>query len=171
MASTRGKPTLPEPLAHSGRGHFDVSSETSTQLEPDPEWSGSGLVLLVDDDPRVLAVTDLLLRHLGFEVITAADGRAALREFELHANEVRIVVLDVTMPDLSGDQVLESLRRIRPDVPVLLSSGYSEEEVLLRFSGTPRVSFLQKPYPFESFRTHLMELLEGPSVRAPSSAQ
>jgi two-component system cell cycle sensor histidine kinase/response regulator CckA len=140
------------------------SDQLATKLGPPPaavdaEWSGSGLLLLVDDDPRVLAVTALLLRDLGFEVITAPNGRSALREFERRANDVRIVVLDVTMPDLAGDQVLRGLRAMRSDVPVLLCSGYSEEEVLHRFDRAPRTSFLQKPYPFESFKARLNELL------------
>jgi two-component system, cell cycle sensor histidine kinase and response regulator CckA len=125
------------------------------------EWSGSGLVLLVDDDPRVLSVTALLLRNLGFEVIAAPTGRDALREFEQRGNEVRLVVLDVTMPDLAGDQVLVALRDMRPEVPVLLCSGCSEEEVLHRFDRATRTSFLQKPYPFESLKARLLELLAG----------
>src|SRR5262245_41806299 len=67
--------------------------------EPTSSWKGSGLVLMVDDDPRVRAVTELLLRDLGFDVLAAASGRDAIREFELHADEIRVVLLDVTMPD------------------------------------------------------------------------
>jgi PAS domain S-box-containing protein len=129
--------------------------------EATAEWSGSGLVLLVDDDPRVLSVTALLLRNLGFEVIAASSGREALREFERRANEVRLVVLDVTMPDLAGDQVLVALRKMRPEIPVLLCSGYSEEEVLHRFDQAARTRFLQKPYPFETLKARLMELLSN----------
>lgn len=129
--------------------------------EESAEWSGSGLVLLVDDDPRVLSVTALLLQHLGFDVIAAASGRDALREFERRRSEVRLVVLDVTMPDLAGDHVLAALRRLSPEVPVLLCSGYSEEEVLHRFEQATRTRFLQKPYPFETFKARLIELLSN----------
>ncbi len=86
-------------------------------------------MLLVDDDARVRLVTELLLRSIGFDVLATGTGRDAIREFERRATEVKLVVLDVTMPDLNGDQVLEELRRCRPDVPVLLCSGYSEEEM------------------------------------------
>jgi two-component system cell cycle sensor histidine kinase/response regulator CckA len=124
------------------------------------EWKTSGLVLLVDDDARVRTVTELLLRDIGFDVLASATGRDAIREFERHETDVRLVVLDVTMPDLAGDQVLGELRRRRPDVPVLLCSGYSADEMRARFSPEDLATFLQKPYAFEVFRARLRELCE-----------
>jgi DNA-binding NarL/FixJ family response regulator len=66
------------------------------------------------------------------------------------------------MPDLNGEQVLKELRRLRPDVPVLLCSGYSEEELCQRFTPEDMAIFLQKPYPFDVFRARLRDLLEPP---------
>jgi len=131
----------------------------SPASEPASSWSGSGLVLMVDDDPRVRAVTQLLLRDLGFEVLSAASGRDAIREFERHADEIRVVLLDVTMPDLSGDQVLGELRRRRADLKVLLCSGYAEDEMKERFSSQDMASFLQKPYTRTALQTRLERLL------------
>ena len=127
--------------------------------EPPSSWTGSGLVLMVDDDPRVRSVTELLLRDLGFDVLAAASGRDAIRQFEQHADRIRVVLLDVTMPDLSGDQVLEELRRRRADIKVLLCSGYAEEEMQERFSSQDMASFLQKPYTRSSLGTRLRHLL------------
>jgi DNA-binding response OmpR family regulator len=124
------------------------------------EWQGRGLVLLVDDDPRVRDVTGLLLRSMGFDVLSCADGEEALAEFDARGHEIRAVLLDVTMPDLDGDQVLHALRQRRSDVPVILCSGYSEHEIRCRFGPEERASFLQKPYPFEVLRARLRELLE-----------
>ena len=124
------------------------------------EWSASGLVLLVDDDAHVRTVTELLLRDIGFDVLALATGRDAIREFSERAEQIRIVVLDVTMPDLGGDQVLRELRLRRADVPVLLCSGYSQEEMGDRFAASDLESFLQKPYAFETLRARLRELLE-----------
>ena len=75
------------------------------------------------------------------------------------------MLLDVTMPDLSGDQVLEELRRRRPDLKVLLCSGYAEEEMQERFSCRDMASFLQKPYTRKALATRLEQLLgtAGPS--------
>jgi PAS domain S-box-containing protein len=124
------------------------------------EWSASGLVLLVDDDAHVRTVTELLLRDIGFDVLALATGRDAIREFRERAEQVRAVVLDVTMPDLGGDQVLRELRLRRADVPVLLCSGYSQEEMGDRFAASDLASFLQKPYAFDTLRSRLRELLE-----------
>ena len=131
----------------------------SQASESASSWTGSGLVLMVDDDPRVRGVTQLLLRDLGFDVLPAASGREAIREFERHADEIRFVLLDVTMPDLSGDQVLEELRRRRADLKVLLCSGYAEEEMQERFSSQDMASFLQKPYTRKALATRLEQLL------------
>ncbi|HYP87663.1 MAG TPA: ATP-binding protein, partial [Polyangiaceae bacterium] len=124
------------------------------------EWTSSGLTMLVDDEPRVRTVTEHLLRSIGFDVCAFGTGREAIREFERRAAEVRVVVLDVTMPDLNGEHVLKELRRIRPDVPVLLCSGYSPEELSQRFSPEDMADFLQKPYLFDVLRTRLRDLLE-----------
>jgi two-component system cell cycle sensor histidine kinase/response regulator CckA len=144
----------------------DLPAVHLTRPKPEAvgEWAGSGLVLLVDDDARVRLVTELLLRSIGFDVLATGTGRDAIREFERRASEVKLVVLDVTMPDLNGDQVLQELRRSRPDIPVLLCSGYSEEEMCHRFSAEDMAMFLQKPYPFDVFRARLRALLERSSV-------
>jgi PAS domain S-box-containing protein len=126
---------------------------------PAAAWTERGLVLLVDDDAGVRGVNEMLLRTIGFDVVAVATGRDAIREFDRCADEVRAVVLDVTMPDLNGDQVLKALRARRPDIPVLLCSGYSEEDMYERFSQDDMASFLQKPYTFDVFRAHLKALL------------
>ena len=140
----------------------DQPAAALTQPDPDTasDWTERGLVLLVDDDPGVRGVNEMLLRAIGFDVIAVATGRDAIREFERCADEVRAVVLDVTMPDLNGDQVLKALRQRRPDIRVLLCSGYSPEDMCERFSQSDMASFLQKPYTFDVFRAHLKELLE-----------
>jgi PAS domain S-box-containing protein len=138
---------------------------TRSKPEPVDDWSGSGLALLVDDDARVRIVTEHLLRSIGFDVCAFGTGVAAIREFERRGDEIRIVLLDVTMPDLSGEQILRELRRLRSDVPVLLCSGYSQEELSQRFTPEDMAAFLQKPYPFDALRGRLRDLLEGSGYR------
>jgi len=140
----------------------EVTSPPQPWSEAAEEWSGSGLSLLVDDDARVRTVTEHLLRSLGFDVCACGTGLEAIREFERRAAEIRVVVLDVTMPDLNGEQVLKELRRLRRDVPVLLCSGYSQEELSQRFSAEDMAAFLQKPYRFDAFKGCLRDLLEHP---------
>ncbi|HEY3497991.1 MAG TPA: PAS domain-containing protein, partial [Polyangiaceae bacterium] len=140
----------------------------STPADAPSSWTGAGLVLLVDDDARVRVVTQLLLRDLGFDVLEAPSGRDAIREFEARAEEIRVVVLDVTMPDLSGDQVLGELRRRRPDLKILLCSGYAEEEMRDRFSSEDMANFLQKPYTRNALKDRLQKLLGSRSDAPPA---
>ncbi len=129
------------------------------ELEAPSAWFGHGAALLVDDDSRVRTVTSLLLRDLGFQVLAVESGRDAILEFARRASDIRFVMLDVTMPDLGGDQVLQELRKLRPDVPVLLCSGYSEEEMRHRFGSRDMETFLQKPYTLRTLKERLQQLL------------
>ena len=118
-----------------------------SRLRPPREhWRSRGTVLLVDDDPDVREITEHMLRDLGFEVATAADGREALQAFRASKDEIAAVVLDMTMPELSGEEVLAALRDTHPDTPVVLMSGFSKRYAAGRMTGDPRSSFLQKPF-------------------------
>jgi CheY-like chemotaxis protein len=103
-------------------------------------------VLVVDDEESVRAVTTRMLTRAGFTVLTAGDGRAALEVFREHADSIRCVLLDLAMPKMDGPETFRHLVRVRDDVPVILSSGYTEEEVTKRFSGIGLAGFIQKPY-------------------------
>lgn len=131
--------------------HQQVEPKVATRagLEPPPERA---LVLLVDDDQRVRSVTELLLRSVGFDVLAAASGRDAIDGFSKRPGDFSFVLLDLTMPDLNGDQVLVELRRCRRDVPVIISSGYSEHELGDRICADEIACFLQKPYTFEALQ-------------------
>jgi PAS domain S-box-containing protein len=125
-----------------------------------PGWSGSGrLILLVDDDQGVIETCVKLLTRLGFQVLCAVDGHHAIHLFRAQAQNVAGIILDLTMPNLDGAQALAEIRRIRPDVPVIVSSGHSEQEVMQRFAGLETDGFLQKPYTLEGLRNTLGHLL------------
>jgi PAS domain S-box-containing protein len=109
-------------------------------------WTGSGTILVADDEPGVLDVVEATFEWRGFTVLTALDGRTAVEIFKAHHTEVVAVLLDLTMPVLSGSEAFEAIRRIRPDVPVILSSGYTQQDVSEHFEGTYPNAFLQKPY-------------------------
>jgi|GEM_PF-3118089 len=122
-------------------------------------WRGSGTVLLADDEPAVLAVTGQMLKGLGFEVLPAADGQAAIAEFRDHLDEIVAVVLDLTMPHMSGEDTLLEIRRLRPDVPVLLVSGFSEQEVMTRFCVQAASDFLAKPFKIQELKEKMQAIL------------
>jgi CheY-like chemotaxis protein len=106
----------------------------------------TGTVLVVDDEDLVRSVSRQILERAGFKVLTADGGRAALEAFREHHEQIDAVLLDLTMPDLGGEEVYREMRGIRPTVPVVILSGYNEEHVTERFAGIGPVEFLAKPY-------------------------
>lgn len=122
-------------------------------------WRGSGTVLLVDDEELVRRVAARMLEHLGFGVLTAADGREAIRLFRQRRGEILFVLLDLTMPEMSGEEVLRELRRIDPQVRVVIASGYPEEEVARRFAGGELPPIVHKPYRMRELRRHGSRML------------
>lgn len=106
----------------------------------------SGTILLVDDEPVVLEIGKRALERIGYCVYCANDGEAGLDLFERHADEIDAVVLDMSMPRLDGRQTYIAIRSRYPNVPIVISSGYSEGDVMNDFGDDPLLSFLQKPY-------------------------
>jgi CheY-like chemotaxis protein len=127
-----------------------------------PNWRGSGRVLVVDDEPAVRVTTSHMLESLGFGVLAAADGQAGLSEFLAAPDPFELVILDLTMPSGDGDEVLKEIRRVSPRIPVLLMSGFDESEVLSRFRSKDIAGFIQKPFAFPVLREKLQEILAAP---------
>jgi PAS domain S-box-containing protein len=143
---------------------FPVASGSPETLEKSAPcalaWRGSGTVLLGDDEASVREFAEDVLRSCGLSVITAEDGQQAVERFREDAPKIDAVVLDVTMPGLGGVEAVVEMRKIRPDVRILLSSGYSEADIAGRFRRGEVDGFLQKPYPPEALVRKLRELLE-----------
>jgi two-component system cell cycle sensor histidine kinase/response regulator CckA len=104
-----------------------------------------GVVLVVDDEEAVRAVAAQALALIGVDVIQAPDGEQALRRFR-ERPDVGLVLLDLNMPKMGGEETFRQLRAIRPEVRVILMSGYNEQEVVHRFAGKGLAGFLQKPW-------------------------
>jgi signal transduction histidine kinase len=117
----------------------------------------TGAVLVVDDEEVVRGVCRAMVRSLGFEVLTAADGREAVELFRANVGRVGAVLLDVSMPRMDGMATLDELRRIDPAVRVVLSSGFDEQESTRRLSGGGLVGFIQKPYSLAALREALRQ--------------
>ncbi len=98
------------------------------------------------------------LNRLGFSVLTTRGGREAIEVFREHGDEIVGVLLDLTMPHLDGEQTFREIRRIRPDIPVVLSSGYNMQDATQRFTGKGLAGFIQKPYNLAALREKLMEI-------------
>lgn len=124
-------------------------------------WRGTGTILVVDDEEPVRMVCAGLVESFGFQTIEAADGREAVDIFAQKPNAIALVLLDLTMPNMDGEEAFRELRRIQPDVRVLLMSGFNEQEVSARFTAPGLGGFLQKPFKPEQLRAKLREILDG----------
>lgn len=130
------------------------------QLDRD-SWRASGTLLVADDDEGACELMAETLERAGFSVLRAEDGAGAVEIFREHAQAIRLVVLDRTMPGESDAEALEDIRRIRRDVPVLLVSGYSQESSSQRFAGNQGDGFLQKPFLPETLLEKIRGMLEN----------
>ncbi len=136
-----------------------VGAITNTPVAPPTTWHAVGEVLVVDDEPSVRAVSRALLRRRGFTVAEAAGGRAAVAMVEADPSRFRLVLLDLTMPDMGGEETFRELRRIAPLVKVVLMSGYNEQEVTRQFVGRGLAAFLQKPFRAEELDNAVRKVL------------
>ena len=121
-------------------------------------WHGTGKVLLVDDEETVRGIGVEMLKELGFETITANDGREGIEIFR-QTPDIAFVILDLTMPHMDGEQCFRELRQLQPDVKVIMSSGYNEQEVTQLFLGKGLAGFIQKPYRFSTLQEAVQNLL------------
>ena len=120
-----------------------------------PTFRGEGLALVVDDDANVRSATRRILTLMGFDVIEAPDGRAGAALFAARARDVVFVLLDMTMPEMNGEETFREIRRVRDDVPVILTSGYHESEAMRGFEAKGLAGFLQKPFGAEDLAAKL----------------
>ena len=136
--------------------------------EPDPAGAGESVpevrighsvkALVVDDEDMIRSVSTALLEELGFETMAAASGEEALAIFR-RVGDIGVVLLDQVMPGMDGVSVFRELRSIRPDIKVLLASGFSQQEVSERFRGLGVNGFLQKPYNLKILTAELSRVL------------
>jgi PAS domain S-box-containing protein len=141
--------------------YFPASDKpVDTVAEDEPhDLSGRGVILVVDDDPFVLRAASAALHRYGYQVLLAENGNQALEAFQAQSHEIDLIILDMTMPGLSGDETLHRLRVLHPDVKVLLSSAYEEEEVTGQMATGSISGFLHKPYGPEQLGSKVKHLL------------
>jgi PAS domain S-box-containing protein len=136
----------------------DAATRTPAQA-----WRGSGVALVIDDEPAVRHVAQRMLATFGLEVVTAASGQEGLAKLRERPNVFAVVLLDLTMPGMSGDETYQHLRTIRTDLPVVLMSGFSHQEAAARFDGHVLAGFLQKPFRLERLREIVRDAVAHPA--------
>jgi CheY-like chemotaxis protein len=135
------------------------TSEPAGRAAAQPASSGqiSGTCILVEDEEALRQAVSKMLRKRGFTVIEAGDGKAAVELLQDKGAEIDLVLLDLTLPGMSGREVFEALRRIRPDVKVVLTTAYSEETALTAIGGKRAWAYIQKPYQFNDLLALMRE--------------
>jgi len=130
-----------------------TKSEKRATINPTfvPTLKGA-TILIVDDENLVLQVASQMIKLLGGKTILANDGREGITKFKENKDKIDFVLLDLTMPDLSGDEVFREIKKIKEDVKVILMSGYNDQEVSQRLVGRGFAGFIQKPFTLDSLQ-------------------
>ncbi len=137
----------------------EKKAESAGPVETVSNQPFTGEALVVDDEPMVLEFAAKALTALGFATTEARDGLEAVEIFTRNPDRFDVVLLDLTMPRMDGREALRALRRLRPDLPVILSSGYSDQEFIQTLAAEPGLTFLQKPYLLANLRQAVQALL------------
>lgn len=124
-----------------------------------PPEKGSGTILVVDDEEYILNADKAMLNELGYEVLLANGGKEALRIFGENKDRINLLILDLIMPDLSGEIVYDRIKALRPDVRVILSSGYSIEGQAESILKRGCDGFIQKPYNLNQLALKIKQIL------------
>ncbi|MCO4771017.1 MAG: PAS domain-containing protein [Deltaproteobacteria bacterium] len=143
---------------------FPASTHATSQSVPTLlhfDIGPPGRVLVVDDESTVRQLAQVALERAGFHVTVAENGLEALKLFEQDPDEFGVILLDLTMPVMDGEETFRALRELRPGVRVLLSSGYHEQEATARFAGRGLAGFLQKPYRAQELVSQVRDLYDA----------
>lgn len=135
-----------------------VAADQAQPVSSDSSVTDGGLILVADDEEPVRLVAARMLERLGFEVLTARDGQEAVEMYRERSDEIRAALLDLTMPRLTGAQALRQIRKQNAGLPILLMSGYNQQDVGLSAEETP-TAFLQKPFTPSELATRLRAAL------------
>jgi PAS domain S-box-containing protein len=134
---------------------FPMAARVATEPRPRPAQPSrpfTGKVLAVDDEPAVLETVTIMLERLGFQVLVARDGIEALECFRANADGIGLVLLDLTMPRMDGKEAFLAIRRLKANLPMILSSGYDAQQTMNHLRGPGAPTFLQKPYTLKVLR-------------------
>ena len=137
----------------------EAKEAKETKTKEAPIRGGAETILLAEDEEAIRNLAERSLRGYGYEVLVARDGAEAVALFEVHP-EIAIAVLDVVMPRMGGKEALDVMRRLRPDLAALFTSGYSTDRIHASFVLLPGIEFLPKPYGPASLARRVREVLD-----------
>jgi CheY-like chemotaxis protein len=145
---------LPVPVTDS------AGNEDPSESLPSAPWQGSGTILLVEDEEQVRLIAKALLKNIGFSVLEAVNGKEALELYQKNATDITVVMTDMGMPIMDGYELFYELKKINPELPIIVSSGYGDAEVSSRL-GDDIAGLISKPYGSNQLREVLKMVLES----------
>ena len=163
VESEPGKGTTFKVLFPITAASLPMTNEKVISAEPEPslvqDTPLSGLALVVDDEKAVLKICTKMVSICGLEVIAARDGIEAVARFIERADDIAVVLMDLTMPNMDGIAAMNEIHRIRPDARIIISSGFNEDELSERFTGHTPAGYIRKPYSMSVLEAELRRVL------------
>ena len=144
-------PSSPKKDTHDRDKDVDVDNVIS---------KGAETILLIDDESMILTVGSELLKTLGYTILTAQDGSSAIDLYKNLKENIDLVILDMVMPEMGGGEVFDELKKINPQVKVLLSSGYSLNGQASRIIKRGCMGFIQKPFTIRDIASQLRKIID-----------
>ena len=160
VTSTRGEGSIFEVRFPAGQ---ETPVENATVLTEEAV-KGDGKILVVDDEPMVRTMARDLLETAGFSVVEASTGVEAVELYRSDGTDIDVIILDMTMPGMSGAEALRKIRAIDGDARVILTSGYDGQDTVAELKAMEEVAFLQKPYRARTLLGKIATVLEGVSA-------
>ncbi|HZA98251.1 MAG TPA: response regulator, partial [Gemmatimonadales bacterium] len=138
-----------------------VAAVTPSESQPAPSGRSEEVVLIAEDEPMVRGIMARALRGCGYTVLEASDGQDALKLLDTETRPISLIVADVVMPDMGGQEMATRLAERLPGVPVLFTSGYTGLDVVSRGLLEPGREFLQKPLAPEALARKVREMVDA----------
>lgn len=148
---------------------FSIYLPANHQLIPMEKHSrpmaqkSQGKILVIDDEKFILTIAKRMLETLNYEVFTANSGMQGIEIYKQHMGEIDLVILDIIMPEMDGKEAFKQLKKVDPDIKVILSSGYAQNQVTNELFQLGVLDFLPKPYRLQQLKDHLSLIFEDDS--------
>jgi len=139
-----------------GDSHVDKSPQQVASVP----WQGSGTILLAEDEVQVRTIAKIMLEELGFIVIEACNGAEAIERHQENASDITLVLTDIGMPLMDGYELFRELKKLNPDLPIIISSGFGDADVISHIARENLAGIVSKPYNFAQLREILKSVVE-----------
>lgn len=151
------------------RPELVIADSEPAPAEPASAAAGT-TILVIDDEEDIREVVQDILESRSLEVLTAVSGEEGVEVFEQHADRIALVLLDMTMPGMSGAEVLARIRQIRPAARVIIASGYTESNLTAELGDNRPAAFLRKPFTLSALLSSVQSVLDGSAVASSDAA-